>query len=274
MTIRHLHSIAEISSEACIHTNGSRPIRVLCSDMNQYVCKYYTGLGSANSLFNEYIAFCFLKVWKLKVPEIAFVDIKTDHIQGLGFPFRYFDKTCFGSQYNNKLKDVERFFNGLHFKKQNLDHLQRSYLQISLFDLWVSNDDRNENNFNLLYDIIEPDFVPIDHVQIFNGNNLDKGLYQIGYNESILSSTLQKRLFSRTLQPERNNIRLNIIESFKHDINDCHRLLPTFLSSVPEDWELSLTNLHDQLENLFSEIWISNCIDSFIQYFQIAFNHH
>jgi hypothetical protein len=76
----------------------------------------------------------------------------------------------------------------MSFQSQEFDLLRVSFLMIALFDIWISNEDRTENNFNLLYDADRKLFVPIDHTSIFNGNNLDKGPEQITINESIINS--------------------------------------------------------------------------------------
>lgn len=74
--IKYLQSITEIKAEHCYDTRGSQPVRVFCSDFNYYVCKYHKrGSGFASGLFNEYMAACFLKTWKLSVPDFAIVTI-------------------------------------------------------------------------------------------------------------------------------------------------------------------------------------------------------
>ena len=78
MSILKLFSISEITPDDCLQTKGSHPIWVFCNDMNHYICKYFTGKGPAYSLFNEYIASAFLKLWKLPVPEFAFVSVKKE----------------------------------------------------------------------------------------------------------------------------------------------------------------------------------------------------
>jgi hypothetical protein len=155
-----------------------------------------------------------------------------------------------------------------------LDQLRRSILSIAIFDLWIANEDRTGNNYNLLFNPIEKVFIPIDHVMAFNGNNLDKEPYPLTMEDSILNSSLVQRLFFRTLQPERDELRLRIINDFTNDVAQCHKHLSTFLQHVPEAWNISLADVNERLRFLFSNEWTGQCSDLFSRYLQIALINH
>ena len=150
--INHLQSLAGISTDDCLQTKGSFPVRVLCTDFNYYICKYFRGEGPAYSLFNEYIAACFLNTWELNPPEFAFVKIKQEHIREIPYPNHYFSRSCFGSLYHQEFKDVDNLFVGISVTGTNLEHLKETFLKIAFFDIWLSNEDRTGNNYNLLFD--------------------------------------------------------------------------------------------------------------------------
>ncbi len=268
--MQYIESLAEIPPEGCLTTRGSRPLRVFCSDMNHYICKYFSGEGPATSLFNEYIACCFLEEWALQVPAMAIVKISVNHTRQTGMPTHYFRRPCFGSFYHGNYLEVDRFLSGWSFSNHAMKNLRRSILAIAMFDLWIANEDRTGNNYNLLFNPMVADFVPIDHVMAFNGNNLDKEPFPLTVDDSLLNSTLVQQLFFRTLQPERNELRLSTICSFEHDVAQCHSHLSTYLQHLPEAWDISLASVNERLQFLFSREWTDQCSDLFSRYLQVV----
>lgn len=237
--------------------------------MNDYICKYHPAHGFASSLFNEYLAASLLKVWGLTVPDFAFVKVKTEHIAQIDLPNHLFERLCFGSKYQGAYNEVDKFFISTPYIKKENESGLISFLKIALFDLWLSNEDRHFDNFNLLYNYRSNVFVPIDHVCCFNGNNLDKVAYPIGDNESLLSTPFLSHFFSRTLQQYRRQIRLKIVKEFKLDINRCHEKLNDILTQTPLDWQPDIDILRQRLLFLFSEPWISECLTNFNRLFEI-----
>ena len=75
--MQHLRSIQ--TADIYFDTNR-RPVLITCDDMESYVCKYHTGSGNSMSLFCEYLASAFLKIWGLHTPDSAFVRINREHI--------------------------------------------------------------------------------------------------------------------------------------------------------------------------------------------------
>lgn len=263
MKINELYSITEIKPEDCYATRGSRPVRVLCNDLNYYVCKYSTKESFPYPLFNEYIAACFLKIWNLPVPEFAFVKIKKDHIQQINYPYHYFDQLCFGSRYFGEFKEVDKLFLEIPLIKKENHSGRDTFLRIGLFDIWLCNEDRHFENFNLLYNLKTNQFVPIDHVYCFNTLNLDKDAVLISENESILSSPFLSRFFCRPLQQNLNEIRLTIINEFKHNVSRCHEELDDILANLPLTWNSDPDFLKSRLEPFFGQKWLQSCADHF-----------
>ena len=261
-----LQSISPINH--CYQTYGSKPVRILCNDLENYVCKYYTGgSGPAYNLFNEVLAASFLKIWQLPVPDFALVTIAKKHMEGLGFPFHYFDYPCFGSRFMGDFKEVDKVFMGMPKNRFKNPETAMGYIMIALFDIWLGNEDRNHNNFNLLYDPAGNHFVPIDHVNIFNGLSIDKPPYLISENESILSSPLFPLFICGTLQPKPKNFRLDIERTFKSQIKNCEKNLPQILLSLPDQWRLDMSFIYERLAFFFSNEWVTNSLNYFFDLF-------
>ncbi len=75
---------------------------------------------------------------------------------------------------------------------------REDFLMIALFDIWLANDDRNHNNFNLLLNVSNDGmyhFHPIDHVNIFNSSHLRYGIAELTEEDSIIKSDIAKVLF-------------------------------------------------------------------------------
>ncbi len=270
MNYPRLYSIAEITENDCYRTGGSKPVRVLCNDFKFYICKYFPGEGPSYSLFNEYIAACFLKVWHLPIPHFAIIQIQNQHIQQIRFPFHFFERPCFGSLFNNKLTLVDKFYTMLSFPRKEIRKITESFLKIGLFDIWLSNEDRNFNNYNLLFDSTENLFIPIDHVQIFNGNNLDKEPYLISSEESILTAPLTEHLFSQSLQQNPQLLRSIVEIDFERNIRECHVGLEQILNNSPPEWRIDKKFVRSRLSVFFSESWIKECKLTYNLYLQIS----
>lgn len=273
MNIKLLNSIAELTAADCLQTNGSKPLRVLCSDFNYYICKYFKGVGPAYSLFNEFIASKFLFISGIAAPEFSLVNVSTHHTAVTNLPYSYFDIPCFGSKKLDNVQEADSFLAELAFSSAEYDNARISFLDIALFDIWLSNEDRTQNNYNLLFDYVNNIFVPIDHVQIFSGNNLDKEPVLITFDESIINSMLFAKIFSRILQTNIQNLRSDTTTKFQLNCHKCHENLPGILQDLTPEWRLDKEYLAARMSYLFTDEWISGCINTFNEFLQISFNH-
>ncbi len=265
-----IKSISEVNY--CYQTQGSRPVRILCDDLEYYVCKYYTGnSGPAYALFNELFAASLLKIWEIPAPDYAIITVEKDHILNTGYPYHYFKYPCFGSKFQSNAKEVDKIFMGMQKSKISNFNTAYTYLLIALFDMWLSNEDRHNENFNLLFDIHNSSFIPIDHVCIFNSNSIDKEPYLISTNESILSSPLFSRFFFAPLKPEQEVLRYKIEEDFKNHLDKCHEKLPHILTSIPPKWQVDIPFIQSRLEHFFSDYWINKTLKHFFDIFNSNF---
>lgn len=141
------------------------------------------------------------------------------------------------------------------------------FLKIALFDIWMCNEDRHFENPNLLYDLKNNLFIPIDHSFCFNTNNLDKEPYLIADNESILDTPFLNRFFNGHLQTKTEEIRLEILNEFKNNYNVCCQQLDTILAGIPNEWNSDRQYLKERLSFLFAENWLIECQHLFTRLF-------
>lgn len=255
--IQRVSSIQEIYE--VIQTNGSLPVRVMCSDLEEYICKYQS--PNFNSLVKELVASCFLNLWQIPTPYIALVEIKKEHIPLFKLEKRQsqhqFDEVCFGSRV---MKNTEvctpAFMNSTNVK--NLESLKADFLKIALFDIWMANDDRTPNNPNLL---ITPDsnqqmrFVAIDHAATFNTGFLERPLYELSFEDSILYSTLFSSMFRNSNKGKQ--MAEDAIQTFYQSVNDCEKELPFILDCIPRAWLSNPPHFLSRCRSaLFSANWL------------------
>ena len=153
-----------------------------------------------------------------------------------------------------------------------MQKLVPQFLKIGLFDIWLSNEDRNFGNMNLMLDVESINFIPIDHVQVFNSNSIDKEPVQITEDESILTSPLMSKNFLRTLQQNCENLRTTSISEFSRDLNLCHENIDKIFQNVPPEWSIDPLFIQSRLNYYFSKEWQEKSLSTFFTYIQYALN--
>ncbi len=110
--------------------------------MHEYVCKHSYG-SNGMSLLCEYLAASFLRIWKLQVPDFAFVQVQYAHVKQLHIPKHYVAKPCFGSQYSVNYQEQTQYTGNPDIKKHK-EYMESRFelLKIALFDLWLANEER------------------------------------------------------------------------------------------------------------------------------------
>ena len=264
MTLARLHSIQVVRE--VIPTSGSEPLKVLCSDMYWYVVKYPS--PDSRGLFREYLAHEFLKCWDIPTPEAAIVMIREDDISddllasrrnriNLAMP-------CFGSRWLANAEELKPSF--VEKSRSTLAHYDREdFLRIALFDLWLANEDRTENNPNLL--ISAPNdgffrFVAIDHVNIFNSGRTSGPIAELTLEDSLLSSHYQKELFpwSKKMKGETEEI----LGEFPYFVGLCASAFPEILETSPPEWRIETEEFALWAsDNLFSEERLNKVVYNF-----------
>ena len=245
-----------------IPTTGSMPVVVMAEDYEDYACKY----DSKGKLINEYLAHQFLEIWGLNTFPAAFVQISPDHIPDNILNGRIqrpmFEKPSFGLRYDNDAGEINEALIGLRNESYELKKFPNRFdlINIGLFDLWLANDDRNQN-YNLLTRGNE--FVPIDHSTIFDGNRLGEKLSQLTWEDSILHTDLAKTfLNSRQKREKRHN---ELLAQFPTFVANCRRALPVLIETLPVEWCDNKTELEQNIlvSVMDNEIWLQQTIATF-----------
>ena len=272
------NSISQISR--IITTAGSNPVVVLCDDLNEYVCKYSIGTP-AKKLLIEYLGHAFASLWGISVPEGKFVKIASEHVPdeilSNSTQRRYFDIPTIGSLNYPESKEIDRtLVASWKAKKSQLKKVQNKedLLKIGLFDLWLANEDRNHNNFNLLVNSADGGvkIVAIDHEKCFNSGiiNNDRPPYQINGDESILTSDLVPLFFVQNAKlAEHIN---NILVEFPTYVDICQRELPQILQQLPIEWGINQDEIREFLNNhIFVQSWREETEENFRQLISDSF---
>ena len=259
-----------------IYETGARPLLVTCDDVNDWVCKH----DNPNKLVNEIIGSKFAEIWGIYTPEICLIEIPDEHVPQQ--PGRYlqianFRKLCFGSRFLQNCKEIDES-SLLMFKDKSFTSkvaYKQDFLKIALYDIWLSNEDRNNNNSNLIIDFSNPKnhkFCVFDHGEIFNSGNLKYGLCQITEDDSIIKTDLAAILFKKGTKLTKTVN--NIIESFYLCASECEKALTDIISLIPPQWGIDIEVLEQNLRaELFNEKWLKDCETSFRSFIQIKFDN-
>lgn len=236
--------------------------------MKSYVCKYNTGIGEANRLVCELIGASFLKIWGMKVPDFALVNVNRDHIpETFNIHGYQFDIPCFGSRYSRNYVEITDFTADISPQKRRVFTDRMDLFYIALFDLWLANEDRNYNNYNLLIDLENQyHIVPIDHETIFNTRILERPISELTFEDSIISSPLFFNLLGQNSFPgKREEIRKN----FLRKVNQCREFTDEIFKDIPESWRIDKNRLRNKLINeIFVDNWTEKCFDLFLEFLQ------
>lgn len=266
-----LQSISPISK--VFQTSGSNPVKVLCSDVNEYVCKYCRN-NPASGLFNEYLAAAFLKIWELRVPEFSLVTIDQNHIseeyRSSTVQPRFFQIPTFGSRYIDHAKEIDSSIVAIEGDKKIIKKIsnKQDLLSIALFDLWMGNEDRSHNNYNLLLSTT-PDlvFMPIDHERCFNGNSVtvERGMVILTEDETLINTELASLVFRNfkglpALVEE-------IAAKYYIWVGECENSLENVINAMPDQWGIVKADKIALLKStLFQQSWIDECKNTFEDY--------
>lgn len=256
----HLVSIEEVTKR--FDTSGSRPLLVHASNLEDYICKYPYHPNDPK-LLNEYLAFHFARIWNIRIPDLALVQVSQEHLPqdmlGMGLSFISIQKPLVGSI---QIPDVVEIIDmtSVGYSDSDLKKFNKSeFLKIALFDIWLSNEDRSCGNMNLLIsqheEVISP--IAIDHEKIFNSGSPLSRLELIAYEDSLFYSNLFHRLF-RSQKGKSLSLFEEIGASLQPYSSRCQRDLQSIIDSLPEEWGFDKDEIYSTLINgIFSEDWIS-----------------
>lgn len=243
------------------------PVVVMADDFEDYICKY----DYPSKLINEYLAYCFLRVWNLPFFDAALVSINPDHITPDIICNRlqkhHFNKPSFGLKYNNEALEASSLLLGLHKDYTELNKFinRNDIIKIGLFDLWLANTDRHGHNYNML---VRPEpkgnrLLPIDHSDIFDTCRLGQKLSQLTEEDSVLSSDLAQVLILNNKKTQ-DEVK-DLLSNFSTFVGECGKLLPIIVNSIPAEWCSDKPTLESNIsQSIFQNAdWLKETIDNF-----------
>ena len=271
--LKRLKSIQPILKK--YDTQGSSPILVMANDLKQWVCKY----RNVNQLFNELLSYQFAKIWQINIPECALIEIDyKKHIELLknkrGLERQFFERECFGSLFLQNAIDVNKT---ILMDKDIVRRIKNKndLLKIALFDIWLCNEDRTTNNYNLLLQAVKGGYsilYIIDNTEIFNSSMAySQSLEQIAQCDSILNSDLSTLVFKNNSEIVREVDVL--LKEFPIFTKSCQNNLQSILSQVPQQWNIDLESYETKISVIFTEDWLKICTHTFREYIQTSIIH-
>lgn len=267
-----LHSIEPI--QKVFQTSGSYPVLVTCSDRQKYVCKYVR-YAPAEKLFLEYLISNFAKLWKLQIPDYKFVKIKPEHIPDKiaseYLKTKQVVQPVFGVLYLQYARDIDSYFATIENNLGFLSTIQNPFdiLKISLFDLWLSNEDRHHNNYNLILNPKEDGnyFYVIDHEKCFNSNALKYDICHITFDESLLNTEVCNLIFQNQSTSAVQNYIQELEKEYYICVEQCRQSLSMILEQLPKNWGIDLkTQINLIQANIFTKEWIDTTFNCFREY--------
>lgn len=263
-----LNSI-ELIEPRHVYRTGTNPLLVHCSDLNYYISKYNRTNTVAYKLAAEYLSASFLRLWNLHVPPFNLIHIRDEDINATtGLGIIKIEQPCFGSLRINDAIEVSEYYNEINQAQYKKFTDKTEFLSIAFFDIWIGNDDRNINNFNLLISIEEDGqhFVPIDHGDCFHTLNHSHENYPLTEQESILISPILNKLF-KVSELTNEAFLAQMKDSWYLCIERCKANLKNLLEDMPEAWLIPKEQFHDELNAfLFHKDWFETCFATFKEY--------
>jgi len=258
-----LHSIQNIQK---VYDTGDKPVLVECNDLNSYVCKHNNGQTPAKKLFVEWMSHALLKGMGVVVASKAIVQVKEEHITASGVcqPLFFKDTPLFATKYLDEAVEWSQF----KLKDRKLILNKQDLIKIAFFDLWMANEDRSFNNFNLLTNPIEQgwEIVPIDHGACLNtlGFSEQNGLYLMSDNESLISTEEFRILVKPILKKMKDADQF--VETLYLCMPDLEKIYDEQVLTIPVEWNIPKSYSDALKENLFHKEWLSETKSQFLSF--------
>lgn len=258
MEIQHLHSIQEIAKQ---YPTGDTPVLVLCSDKQQYICKYMRpGDTISYKLACEFMGAVFAEAWKIDTPPFALVQIMPAHWISVSTSHSSSAPTI-GFQKQDGVIDITP--SSFRLVETNTATLYQ-ILRIALFDFWIANEDRTYNNANLLYNIENERLVSIDYGGILNNVTFDFPLSQLTETDSILCADIFAHITKHISQKQLSDA----VELLKQDYQQCinrSKKQAHVLMNMPTEWAVPSVKIENKAAELLSQSWIESTWNNFIE---------
>lgn len=258
MYIPYLYSIQEISR---LYMTGDQPVLVLCSDTQQYICKYMRPNATiAYKLACEYIGSIFAESWKIDTPPVSLVKITSMHWTSVTASHIPSAPAIGFKKIDGVIDITPTSFRQVEANASTLYQL----LKIALFDFWIANEDRTCNNANLLYDIDKERLISIDYGGILNNVSFDIPLSQLTETDSIICADI----FAHIIKSVSSRQLTKAIEQLGNDFVQCidrSKKQVRLLTDMPIEWAVPVDKVKRKMEELFCPQWVRATWGNFIE---------
>lgn len=268
-----MNKLKTISPIHRIYDTGDKPVLVECEDLNDYVCKHNQGLVPCKKLFAEYLAYRLFDQLEVKLPPYNFIQVKEEHVHspsGVCQPHFFKGIDCFGTLHLKEALEWSVF----PFDKKDLKKIknQEDLFTIAWCDIWLANEDRRWNNFNLL---MSPEndgwyIVPIDHGACFNSLGFDvrRPLYSINDFDSIIQ-TEQFKLLAKKHFKNMHDVN-DYLERLYLCIQNFEKSFDDIVANIPTSWRISEEYIQSLKVNLFSKDWMNETKTHYLSFTKLS----
>ena len=234
------------------------PVLVLCSDKQQYICKYMRPNATiAYKLVCELMGAIFAELWEIDTPPFAIVKIHPAHWSTTSV--QHGSAPAIGFKKIDGVIDITP----TTFRQTAANqHTLYQLLKIALFDFWIANEDRTFNNANLLYDIENDKFISIDYGGILNNVTFDFPLSQLTETDSILCADIFAHIIKNITDKQLSAIVQRLESDYQTCIKRCQKYttLP-----IPPEWNVPANKVATKTSELLSKQWIDTTWTNFIE---------
>jgi hypothetical protein len=238
---------------------------------------YVSAIGSATRLFKEGLVASFLPKWGFNSISFAGIQVLPEHIPiDLGIQRNRFNVPCFGLAYLDEAFDLSKLSEDMLLKAKERKEVKAHLLKLAFFDIWLSNEDRHLNNYNILVKRVQNAYkiYPIDHEAAFNHDNLMHDLYVMPFENTLLYSPIFHKLFNNNELTDIHTL-ANLKKEAYLCVLRCQADLNDFLGVVPGVWDIDIAEKRDYLDrNIFRVEWFEECWREFLNYIQIFINNN
>lgn len=259
-----LHSIQHITK---VYDTGDNPVLVECNDLKDYVCKHNAGQSVAKKLFAELLCHGLLDGLGVKVAPKALVAVKEEHItpSSICQP-SYFKIPSFATEYLPQSVEWTQFEMINARQLLNLEDL----LTIAFFDIWLGNDDRNWNNFNLLSNPVKGgwEITPIDHGACLNSLMFSETTplaLQTEYDSLIFTDHFRNLVKTKVKNRKDASAFAN---SLYLRIPALEKRYDEEVLTIPVTWNMPSTFINALKRQLFDENWLNETKTQFLTFIQ------
>ena len=258
MDIQQIHSIQEISKQ---YTTGDLPVLVLCSDTQQYICKYMRANATiAYKLACECIGAIFADSWKINTPPFALVQIMPAHWASVGTSHNSSVPAIGFRKVEGVIDVTPTSFQQVEASADTLYQI----LKIALYDYWIANEDRTYNNANLLYDIENAQLISIDYGGILNNVTFDFPLSQLTETDSILGADIFAHIVKYVSSKQLSDTVIRLQKDYSQCISRS-KGQAVLLEKMPKEWAVPANKVENKIEELFSPEWIKTSWENFVE---------